>query len=216
MGGPTVRGMKTRFLPTVLASSLLLTLASACGGGDSGGSCETSGGPVTGAADTHCTAPQPITEEACHPGTARGAAPDAAPAPGDAAAPDAPPEEEEEYGPTLFNGEGDDDECKYHYVWSSTGICQGADVYFDVTVTNKETGAPATGGDVRAEVFLDETHPAPNSDQVVVETADGVYHVGPIRFDAAGRWTTRFHVRESCEDGEESPHGHAAFFVDVP
>ena len=39
----------------------------------------------------------------------------------------------------------------------------------------------------------------------------------PINFDAAGDWTVRFHFYETCNDApEDSPHGHAAFFVHVP
>ena len=49
-----------------------------------------------------------------------------------------------------------------------------------------------------------------------------MYKVGPIRFDAAGNapghyWTVRFHLYEECNDSpEDSPHGHAAFYVSVP
>ena len=49
------------------------------------------------------------------------------------------------------------------------------------------------------------------------EIAPGVYKVGPIKFDAAGIWTVRFHFFEECGDArEDSPHGHAAFYVKVP
>ena len=48
------------------------------------------------------------------------------------------------------------------------------------------------------------------------ETSPGTYTYGPIRFDASGKWTVRFHLYEDCVDGDTSPHGHAAFFVTVP
>ena len=38
-----------------------------------------------------------------------------------------------------------------------------------------------------------------------------------VRFDAKGRWTVRFHLHEECADeAPDSPHGHIAFFIDVP
>jgi hypothetical protein len=43
-----------------------------------------------------------------------------------------------------------------------------------------------------------------------------VFQGGPLRFDRSGRWVVRFHFYEDCNDGESSPHGHIAFFVDVP
>ena len=65
--------------------------------------------------------------------------------------------------------------------------------------------------------FLSDVHPAPNTDAKATATSAGTYTVGPIRFDAAGTWTVRFHVSEECTDvAEDSPHGHAAFFVRVP
>ena len=34
---------------------------------------------------------------------------------------------------------------------------------------------------------------------------------------APGKWTVRFHFNEICCDvNSDSPHGHAAFFVNVP
>jgi hypothetical protein len=45
----------------------------------------------------------------------------------------------------------------------------------------------------------------------------GVYVVGPIVFDVAGRWVFRFHFHQECLDiSPESQHGHAAFYIDVP
>jgi hypothetical protein len=31
-----------------------------------------------------------------------------------------------------------------------------------------------------------------------------------------GKWSVRFHIREDCLDGADSPHGHGAFFINVP
>jgi hypothetical protein len=88
-----------------------------------------------------------------------------------------------------------------------------------VTVKTLDPAGPATGADVTPEVFLTEIHPAPNSNVTTKEVpaGSGTYQVGPIVFDAPGLWTVRFHFYEECSDEpEDSPHGHIAFFVDVP
>ncbi len=207
--------MKTGAL---LAGLLCMSLA-ACGddkgaaGGAGGGgaaACASPGGAVMGAADAHCTMTVTINQAACTGGGGLGGAGagGAGGAGGNMGG--------EMYPPTLSNAEGDDDDCKYHLKWTSTAVCQNSDVYFTVTLTRKKDSAAAAGGKTSAEVFLDEMHPAPNSNQVTSETAPGVYKVGPIRFDKAGKWTVRFHTFEQCADSEASPHGHAAFYVNVP
>ena len=122
-----------------------------------------------------------------------------------------------DYGPTLYNSEADDDDCKYHVKFTATPIRRDQNVTFTVTATTLADGQPATGANIDAEVFLNDTHPAPNSGQATNEKSGGVYDVGPIKFDAAGRWTVRFHLHEDCQDStEDSPHGHVAFYIDVP
>jgi hypothetical protein len=168
------------------------------------------GTSVTGALDTHCgSKTQTVDSATCHAAPA-----DAGAAPADDAG-TAPPDEDV-YGPTLYNAEGDDDQCKYHAKWTVSGARNGGDATFTLIATSKADGKPLTGAHPRAEVFLDETHPAPNTDQRATETSPGTYTVGPIKFDAAGKWTVRFHFSEECNDGDESPHGHIAFFVSVP
>lgn len=121
------------------------------------------------------------------------------------------------YGPPMYNAEGDDDDCKYHMSWSSTGTGVGVDVTFTVAVQNKTDGAPAAGGAAYAEVFLDDTHPAPNAPTKTNEAPAGTYTIGPVRFDKPGVWSVRFHVFDTCAStAPESLHGHAAFFVNVP
>lgn len=47
----------------------------------------------------------------------------------------------------------------------------------------------------------------------------GVYRIGPETFfDVSGLWYVRFHFNENCCDGAnaDSPHGHAAYYVNVP
>jgi hypothetical protein len=162
------------------------------------------GGPVAGAADTHCSLPdggsraQPTSQASC--ALAAGA---------DAGTTD--------YGAPMYNSEADDDDCKYHLKFTATPVYENTDVNFTVTATTKSDGLPATGANLDAEVYLDSTHPAPNSGQHTTESPPGTYKIGPVRFDKAGQWTVRFHLFEQCLDSvPDSPHGHAAFFIDVP
>jgi hypothetical protein len=184
----------------LLASLVSLLVAAACGS-SSGGSGPT-GGPVSGALDTHCSLgdggvrAQVVDLSTCHANVPPGT-------------PD--------YGPTLYNSEADDDDCKYHVKFTETPVRRNENVTFTVTAATKADGLPATGANIDAEVFLNDTHPAPNSGQQTSEKPGGVYQVGPIKFDAAGRWTVRFHLHEDCQDStDDSPHGHVAFYIDVP
>jgi hypothetical protein len=129
-----------------------------------------------------------------------------------------------DYGPTMYGSSGDDDDCKYSVSWTSTPIRENTDVTFTVTINELAStppNAPATGGDVILEVFLTNIHPGDTTRVTSKETSPGVYQVGPARFDAPGPatspWTVRFHFNELCaDDSDDSPHGHAAFFVQVP
>jgi len=183
-----------RWLLGTFAALGVVVACSSSGGG---------GGPVSGAADTHCTLPdggvqaQPVNLASC---VATGA---------DAGTID--------YGPTRFNSESDDDDCKYHVRFTSSEINENQDVNFDVVATLKAGGGAATGAKLDIEAFLNDTHPAPNSNVHTTESPPGTYHIGPVRFDAKGRWTVRFHLHEECADeAADSPHGHIAFYLDVP
>jgi hypothetical protein len=161
------------------------------------------GGPVTGALDSHCKdADGGVMATVIGTCMTGGVEPD-----GGAVS---------DYGETLFNAEGDDDDCKYHVKWTATAIRQNADVTFTVTLTKLADMTAATGAGINAEVYLTDTHPAPPPPEAA-ESAGGNYKVGPVRFDAPGDWTIRFHYYENCNDApEDSPHGHTAFFVRVP
>jgi hypothetical protein len=208
--------MPGRFLarrPLVLAAMTVgVLLVSACKSSTAGGG---GGGPVAGPADVHCVgvAPQPVIQADCTVTSLP-----------DAGAGGSGPE----YGPTMYGSEGDDDDCKYHVTWKSTAIAENQPVTFTVTgvfLTNgtpdppKCTDCPVTGANTLAEVYLNDTHPAPNTNppQATTESPPGTYIITPIVFDAPGTWTVRFHFNEQCADvAAGSPHGHAAFFVDVP
>jgi len=158
---------------------------------------------VSGAADDHCGTTV-LTVDANICATAVDTQPDDA----GASAP--------EYGDTLFNAEGDDDDCKYRVSWTSTPICENANVTFNLKLTAKASGSPVTGAAPNLEVFLNDTHPGLVSNQVSQETSAGNYSIGPVQFDTKGQWTARFHLFATGCDQPTSPHGHAAFFVNVP
>jgi hypothetical protein len=173
-------------------------------------------GPVTGVLDTHCMGVTPIVLDmnSCNP-----------PLTGvDAAAGSL------EFGETIYNAEGDDDDCKYHVKFTVTpAVTLYANVTFKLTLTKKADNQPATGGvdsqgngiDIEAYLADNNTHVLPNTTPMtkVTETpaASGVYTITPVKFDAAGRWVVRFHLYGNCSDAlEDSPHGHVAFYFDVP
>jgi hypothetical protein len=122
-----------------------------------------------------------------------------------------------DYGTTMYGSAGDDDDCKYYVSWTATPIQENADTYFTVTVLRLADMAPVSCAGVRPDVSLTLAHGAPAPPNPSTEIAPGVYKVGPIKFDAKGTWTVRFHFFEECSDArEDSPHGHAAFYVNVP
>jgi hypothetical protein len=88
-----------------------------------------------------------------------------------------------------------------------------------VTITDKVDGKPVvtTPAKLDYELYLDD-HLAPNTSPKYKTTGTpGVYTLGPLRVDQSGKWTLRYHIRPDCVDlTEDSPHGHAAFFVNVP
>lgn len=168
-------------------------------------------GLVTGEADNHCTGVEPImiSQASCHPGPDAGAPPE----PGDGGEPEPP---------VHFNGASDDDDCKYHVVYTSTPVVKNRNVTLNVTLTKlAENNAPATGANVTIESFLadNDLHPIPNNGTTTTESpaGSGKYAISPVKFDESGRWVVRFHFYETCEDLlEDSPHGHVAFYYDVP
>jgi hypothetical protein len=126
------------------------------------------------------------------------------------------------YGATNDNDHAADDDCKYNVEWSSTPICENQPVYFTGVVTHRLDGTPVTGATPVPDVVLACNHPIPNGPNGPTarrpspEITPGVYVVGPITFDRPGKWVFRFHFFEDCLDLPQSPHGHAAFYVNVP
>ena len=193
-----------------LCSSLLITALAACpatGGAEDAGP---AGGPVAGAPDDHCYlgadgGAGPLQAQITHPAACSATVgPD-----GGSSGP--------EFGPTNYDSVANDDDCKYQVGFWSTAVREGEEVTFTVSAVKTVDGSALTGAAPYTEIFLSDTHPAPNSDPKTVEAPPGVYTIGPVRFDAAGRWTVRFHFFGQCADlTPDSPHGHVAFFLDVP
>jgi hypothetical protein len=197
---------------------------------ESPGTCSgTTGGAVLGVQDNHCDGPdggpiiQVTTAEGCTDegdGGDAGLGPDTGdPCPGDMNA----------YGAVMYNTSGSDDDCKYDVAWQSTPICENEPAYFTVVVTKREDNSPLlgveTGGSFvpanpRPDVVLTCNHPIPNSPaprNPSPTVAPGTYVVGPVVFDQPGDWVFRFHFNEECLDiVDDSPHGHAAFHINVP
>lgn len=196
---PYLRRVQLGALVVVVAASLVLACTS------QGGSCASPGGPVSGPPDDHCAAPdggavvRVVSQAACHP----------------AASPDGGATTD--YGPTLDNASGDDDDCKYHVAWTSTPVCEASGVVFTVVATTKADGSPLAGAAMMAEIFASPTHPSPTPLVESAEGPPGTYVTQPVLFDAPGDWTVRFHFFDACEDlTPDSPHAHAAFYVRVP
>jgi hypothetical protein len=188
------------------------------------------GGSVVGPQDNHCQLPD--GGQIIQPTTPAGCTSMVAPAGGDDGGGDSGdpcPGDMNAYGAVMYNTWGSDDDCKYDVSWQSTPICKGQPVYFTVIATNRTDGSPLlgveTGGtfvtaNPRPDVVLDCTHPIPNTPaprDPSPEVTPGTYVVGPIVFDESGDWVFRFHFNEECVDiADDSPHGHAAFHIQVP
>ncbi len=194
-----------------------------------GGMC--TGGPTTGPADTHCAA---LTDAGTDAGLMTQVTGqcvtnfDAGP-PSDAGIVTAGGD----YGPTHNGTVAYDDDCKYHVAWESTPICESSNVTFTVGATKTVGGGPLTGAAPYLESYKIESdhtiHFAQNAPvQTPTEESAGpytigsltfsdVYKVGPLVFDEPGQWLIRFHFYEECsDDPDDSPHGHAAFYINVP
>jgi hypothetical protein len=171
--------------------------------------CVAGSGPVAGEADTHCVADDG-TEIAQEIGLCVTGA--------DAEA--LGEEEEEEELTVRYGNEADDDDCKYRVRFTNTCVSLNQPVTFTLTLTRKADGDPGSGGTAASpEVYLadDPTHISPSNDITAPEGPPGTYRVGPIVFDRSGRWVVRFHYFETCSDiPEDAPHGHVAFYIDVP
>jgi hypothetical protein len=223
--------MKLAKLLLLAAGSGLLLSASCSSDKPTDPATGPAGGLVPGEKDTHCEMQTPVVVDpaACTTppaDTSAGGAPADEGSTSQAGASDCNAEHDAAYGETLYNDSGDDDDCKYAASWTSTPIRLNEDVTFTVMATDLTTGKPLEALDdgvlalSRIEVYqpCQPTRRAPAQDYSpkFAEIAPGEYTGGPLRFDQSGRWVVRFHFYEQCLDSDTSPHGHIAFFIDVP
>ena len=110
-----------------------------------------------------------------------------------------------------------DDDCKYKVSFTYDCVQKGAPGTVFVVSLKSSTmnNAPVPGADAYVEAYLNANHPA-SGNTASTEPTDGTYRIGPVVFDQSGKWTVRFHFFPNCSDVADSPHGHAAFFIDVP
>ena len=99
------------------------------------------GGPVSGASDSHCQGVTPVAIDpmACtvpRETAAEGGAAGSVLVPSAGGATDCEQTHDADYGNTLPNSEGRDDECKYQVSWTSTPIRLNEDVTFTVTTSD--------------------------------------------------------------------------------
>jgi hypothetical protein len=192
--------------------SCFALIGSACSDDDSdGGEC-IGEGAVAGEPDDHCIAEDGSEIEQAIGMCATG---------GEEAEEGEEHEHEEEEEHAILTGrEADDDDCKYHVRFENTCVAVNQPVTFTLSLTRKFDGMPGAGTvPAYPEVFLadDLSHVTPSNNITAREGPAGTYAIGPILFDVPGRWVIRFHYFENCSDlPPDSPHGHAAFYIDVP
>ena len=118
-----------RAMRTLLFSTSLLFAIAGCGGSGGGGTC--GGTPATGAADTHCDGmpvvtviPAECTEmlPATDGGTDTGS----------------------DYGDTMYNTSGKDDDCKYAVSYTVGQICENKGATFTVMASQLADSKPVT------------------------------------------------------------------------
>jgi hypothetical protein len=191
------------FLVPALVVTGALTLVG-CGSSSPSGPV---GGDVPDAGDQHCIVNGAMTMQTVGVCLAVGAGTDGG----------APPAVD--YGPPMYNNVGYDDDCKYKVSWTSTPIRKNEPVTFTVTVIGLDPAGPISGEGVdEIEAFTTVgVHVNPDHDTTFKSKGAGVYEVAPVTFNESGTWVVRFHIFEDCSDAPaDSPHGHAAFYIDVP
>jgi hypothetical protein len=195
-------------LAALFALGLACTPACSSGDDDDGGSTQQGGFAVcaptsTCAADDGGRVTQVVNQAACEAGDA-----------GSDSESDAGPAD---FGATNCGTEADDDDCKYHAKVTATPIVLDKNVTFTVKLNAVVGGAAVTGNALNDMDQYTETgnHIGPTT-ATFSESTPGTYTSSPVRFDRSGRWVIRFHIREQCADTPDSPHGHVAFYVDIP
>jgi hypothetical protein len=211
-------------LPRLSMALALSVLGAAACGSSTPTQPSTTAAEVAGAADMHCGTPAvPQTIGVCltndPPASTAGCGVTFQPDTGTGGDAGAPPDDggtTSDYGDTMYNATGYDDDCKYKISWTATPVKVGSPVTFTVTATLATDGTAVHCASMNAEAFMGNT-PAIPPPSAAETGSSGTYAVGPIAFTQSGMWTVRFHLFEECNDTPaDSPHGHAAFYVMVP
>jgi hypothetical protein len=172
------------------------------GGNTDGAGCPSGGGPLPGMATDACMG-MFKTVGMCTQDDGGGGATDGG---------------EEPLPEPAVGSSNNDDDCKYLVSFTNDCVQQGGTgTTFDVTLKSLTKNMMLVpGANAYVEAFLNENHPASGATDGT-ETSTGVYKIGPVIFDKPGKWTVRFHFFGNCSDTpEDSPHAHAAFFINVP
>lgn len=193
------------------ALSLAAALGVACSDDDdpSGGECVGGEGAVAGTPANHC-----IDDSGNQIREPIGACVTAADVAGEEEE-----EEEEDHHPILTGREADDDNCKYHVRFENTCVAVNQPVTFTLSLTRLFDNAPGTGTvPSNPEIYREEDgRISPSNNITATEGPLGTYEIGPVVFDAPGRWVVRFHYFGNCSELQaDSPHSHVAFYIDVP
>lgn len=203
------------------ALSLVLALGSACSEDDDagGGECIGGDGAVAGMPSMHCIDEAGMQIRAAIGVCSTGNDDIIEPIEGEEAEEEEHEHEEGEEHAILFGREADDDECKYHVRFENTCVAVNEPVTFTLSLTRLIDGAPGAGTvPSNPEIYKeDDGHLSPSNNITATEGPPGTYEIGPVIFDASGRWVVRFHYFDNCSElPEDSPHSHVAFYIDVP
>lgn len=119
-----------------------------------------------------------------------------------------------------YNDHAADDDCKYDASFSTSCLKVNTPVTLTFKLRERASGDFGSGATPDSpEIFLADnpSHISPSINITATEGPSGEYAIKPVLFDVPGRWVVRFHYFEECSDvPADSPHGHVAFYVDVP
>jgi len=199
------------------------------------------GGPVAGPEDTHCVddsgkdITQPIGKcvhgdpgaggtggagDADHAHAGSGDEEHAHAGEGGAGSEHEHEEGGEEPYEVRYNDSAADDDCKYDASFSTSCLELNKPVTLTLKLRQRASGDLGKGASPGSpEIFLADSpqHISPSNMITAIEGPSGQYAIKNVIFDVPGRWVVRFHYFESCSDvPADSPHGHVAFYLDVP
>jgi len=119
-----------------------------------------------------------------------------------------------------YNDHAADDDCKYDTSFSTSCLEVNKPVTLTLKLRERATGDFGKGATPDSpEIYLADNpqHISPSLGITATEGPSGQYAIKGVVFDVPGRWVVRFHYFEECSDvPADSPHGHVAYYLDVP